>query len=110
MASRSERAFEDLDEEDDFEDLDDGEPDEDEDDDAAFAPLRPADTVQLLHEARQHAETRWLQADGRIAMPAGEMTCRVCGCTDNNGCPGGCIRAAPNLCSRCVFVSTTTRA
>ncbi len=30
-----------------------------------------------------------------------EWTCKVCGCTQNNPCPGGCSWAAPNLCSRC---------
>lgn len=27
--------------------------------------------------------------------------CRVCGCTDEEACPGGCIWAAPDLCSKC---------
>ncbi|HVL65763.1 MAG TPA: hypothetical protein VM364_00745 [Vicinamibacterales bacterium] len=106
MASRAERAlgeiadeFDDLpDDEDDF----DGEPDEDEEDDDYLAPLSPADTVPLLAAARQEAAPRWLQADGRIRMPAGEMTCRVCGCSDSRACRGGCLWAAPNLCSRCV--------
>lgn len=30
-----------------------------------------------------------------------EMECRVCGCSDTRACPGGCIWAAPFLCSRC---------
>lgn len=29
------------------------------------------------------------------------MECAVCGCTDEEACPGGCIWAAPGLCSRC---------
>ena len=28
--------------------------------------------------------------------------CRVCGCTDLDGCPDGCVWATPDLCSRCV--------
>lgn len=28
-------------------------------------------------------------------------TCRVCGCTDERACPGGCYWAAPGLCSSC---------
>jgi hypothetical protein len=28
--------------------------------------------------------------------------CRVCGCTDDRACPGGCSWAEPDLCSRCV--------
>lgn len=30
-----------------------------------------------------------------------EMACRVCGCSYTKPCPGGCIWAAPHLCSRC---------
>lgn len=28
-------------------------------------------------------------------------TCRVCGCTDDHACPGGCYWVKPDLCSRC---------
>jgi hypothetical protein len=28
--------------------------------------------------------------------------CRVCGCTDDRACPGGCWWAAEDLCSACV--------
>ncbi len=28
--------------------------------------------------------------------------CQACGCTDFEACPGGCIWATPDLCSRCV--------
>jgi hypothetical protein len=28
--------------------------------------------------------------------------CRVCGCSDDNACEGGCVWATPDLCSRCV--------
>ena len=27
--------------------------------------------------------------------------CRVCGCTEQNGCPGGCSWLEPDLCDRC---------
>jgi hypothetical protein len=30
-----------------------------------------------------------------------EQTCRVCGCTEANACPGGCWWVADDLCSRC---------
>lgn len=30
-----------------------------------------------------------------------EMVCRVCGCTDDNACPGGCYWVKPDLCSAC---------
>ena len=31
-----------------------------------------------------------------------EAVCRVCGCSQDDACPGGCIWATPDLCSRCV--------
>lgn len=31
----------------------------------------------------------------------GERSCRVCGCTDERACPGGCYWVEPDLCSRC---------
>lgn len=30
-----------------------------------------------------------------------EAVCRVCGCTQNNACEGGCYWVEPDLCSRC---------
>ncbi len=30
-----------------------------------------------------------------------ERTCRVCGCTDSDGCPNGCFWVADDLCSNC---------
>jgi hypothetical protein len=30
-----------------------------------------------------------------------ERKCRVCGCTDNHACPGGCYWVEPGLCSVC---------
>lgn len=34
--------------------------------------------------------------------PDGHGTCRVCGCTDDMACLGGCYWVEPDLCSRCV--------
>jgi len=34
-------------------------------------------------------------------MAKKERSCKVCGCTQNNGCKGGCYWVAPNLCSKC---------
>lgn len=31
-----------------------------------------------------------------------EPVCRVCGCTEDNACPGGCYWVEPDLCSACV--------
>ena len=30
-----------------------------------------------------------------------EPVCRVCGCTEDNACPGGCYWIEPDLCSAC---------
>ncbi len=35
-------------------------------------------------------------------MPFDERKCRICGCTDNCACPGGCYWVEEDLCSRCV--------
>jgi hypothetical protein len=44
-------------------------------------------------------------ADGLIAkvfeMRGGTRTCRECGCTTGDFCPGGCVWVAWDLCSRC---------
>ena len=32
-----------------------------------------------------------------------EAVCAVCGCSQSRACPGGCVWAAPNLCSRCAL-------
>ena len=31
-----------------------------------------------------------------------KATCRICGCTDSNGCWGGCYWEEDDLCSKCV--------
>ncbi len=35
------------------------------------------------------------------------MNCRYCGCTDDQGCPGGCCWVAPRVCSRCAALELT---
>ena len=37
-----------------------------------------------------------------------ERRCRVCGCTWNNACLGGCYWAGPDLCSACVGVDAAS--
>jgi len=36
-----------------------------------------------------------------IVHPAEEQKCRVCGCTQERACPGGCYWVEPTLCSTC---------
>lgn len=48
-------------------------------------------------------------AEGPTILPNGKFIftptgiCRACGCSDEQGCPGGCVWAEPNLCSRCAL-------
>lgn len=37
-----------------------------------------------------------------IEVSEGTQACRVCGCTQERACPGGCFWAEVNLCSECV--------
>lgn len=40
-----------------------------------------------------------------LGMPGFEDNgphCQICGCSEFNACPGGCVWATPTLCSRCV--------
>lgn len=37
--------------------------------------------------------------------PNKERTCRVCGCTESHGCPGGCYWVEKDLCSLCEAIS-----
>lgn len=41
-------------------------------------------------------------ADSDHSEVTPDGTCRVCGCTDLQACPGGCAWVEPNLCSNCV--------
>jgi len=43
------------------------------------------------------------RCDAKVARLEGEpvRTCRVCGCTDELACEGGCAWAGADLCSRC---------
>lgn len=34
--------------------------------------------------------------------------CRVCGCTDDRACPGGCWWVEPDLCSQCQWFNEPT--
>jgi hypothetical protein len=86
----------DLDDEDDDDFEDDLEVDLD-DDDEEF--LTPEGTVEIL--ARAIAEGEGFCRNGKILLPTGQMTCKVCGCTEHRACPGGCFWVVPNLCSKC---------
>jgi len=58
------------------------------------------DATDRLERAAADAPT--IRADGKIVW-TDQGICRVCGCSSEDGCPGGCIWAEPNLCSRCAL-------
>jgi hypothetical protein len=61
-------------------------------------PLSLEDVCARLEAAAAAAPT--IRTDGKFVFSA-QGVCRVCGCTDERACPGGCVWAEPNLCSRC---------
>lgn len=49
-------------------------------------------------------ETYELTVEGRLmrdVLAVSPRTCRVCGCTDDEACEGGCSWIADDLCSEC---------
>ncbi len=54
-----------------------------------------AEIRRILNSAPE--ETLYVTAE-----PRAKQACRVCGCTDDHACPGGCWWAEPGLCNRCV--------
>jgi len=59
-----------------------------------------AEATARLEQAAAEAPT--IRSDGKIVW-SDEGVCRSCGCANEAGCPGGCIWAEPNLCSRCAL-------
>ena len=66
---------------------------------ATWWGMRWDDTVEPQHEpeVRRAAAERMAQRE----VDAIVRTCRVCGCTDERACPGGCYWVAEDLCSVC---------
>jgi len=81
----------DEDQDEDLDDVDDDDPDDDDGDGLAHAIAR-------LDRAAAAAPT--IRPGGKFMFTV-DARCRVCGCTNERACPGGCIWAEPNLCSRC---------
>lgn len=65
---------------------------------------------ELLQAARKDDITDYAAAYGALieferelgAVDSDQHVCAVCGCTDDDGCPGGCHWVLDNLCSRCL--------
>jgi hypothetical protein len=58
----------------------------------------------LVHSARvRRMEGQALQVLIQMMIDAGPVhqVCRVCGCTDDDGCPEGCVWVEIDLCSAC---------
>lgn len=53
-------------------------------------------TVKTHGHCRHHSP-----ADQSAPPGKPEARCRLCGCTDNHACPGGCWWVEPDLCSAC---------
>lgn len=66
-------------------------------------PMHP-DWVRSLRDQCQAAGTKFFfkQFGEWIVPEDGAESCRVCGCTWNNACEGGCMWIEPGLCSNCV--------
>ena len=69
---------------------------------------RPEEIWMFMLQKVVHAPTRAHMDMSIIGhMPALEKAldaqrrCRVCGCTDDNACPGGCYWMEDDLCSEC---------
>lgn len=66
-------------------------------------PMHP-DWVRSLRDQCQAAGTKFFfkQFGEWIVPEDGAESCRVCGCTWNNACNGGCSWVEPGLCSTCI--------
>lgn len=66
-------------------------------------PMHP-DWVRSLHDQCQDASVPfYFKQWGEFIVPEDSAeSCRVCGCTWNNACEGGCSWVEPGLCSNCV--------
>ncbi len=56
------------------------------------------DVNSLLEDMLHQIEKTILPETGESGK---ERTCRICGCTWEHGCPGGCWWVEPDLCSAC---------
>lgn len=84
--------------------------------------MNPADEITMLMEQLSEAHgTLMIVHDGRkcvvtygvghvfgaptlieaLRLAAAVRACRVCGCTDDHACPGGCWWVEGDLCSTC---------
>lgn len=63
------------------------------------------------HENWQIDRGHWWDGVPVSPVPPDDQvpTCRICGCTENNACMGGCYWVQPDLCSSCEEVAGLIR-
>jgi hypothetical protein len=66
-------------------------------DNPSFANWPSVESLLAVHGHQGATELIWLDP----WPEPGAATCRVCGCTDDTACFGGCYWVAPDLCSSC---------
>jgi hypothetical protein len=66
-------------------------------------PLDIWEATAKLERAKAQAPTMIAYGDKVKIVFTLDGVCRVCGCNQHRGCPGGCVWAEPNLCSRCAL-------
>jgi hypothetical protein len=59
-----------------------------------------ADEEVIVRQAEAALASGSLTFD--LAVSALDAVCRVCGCTEEEACEGGCAWAEPDLCTACV--------
>jgi len=66
--------------------------------------LAPDDGTGWINDLLEAEDRDAAEAARQARIAAGfEYACVVCGCSESRACPGGCVWAAPNLCSRCAY-------
>lgn len=73
-----------------------------------FLPLTTGPDLQPYYEAVERAAEALASVSG-VSLELLVRTCRVCGCTDAEACPGGCSWAEADLCSTCPRVPRLPR-
>ncbi len=65
------------------------------------------DGLQEMSEKESLSRDLVLEMIDNILTAGDGPRCRVCGCTDNNACPGGCYWVEDDLCSKCAAKEAT---
>ncbi len=66
-------------------------------------PLHPDWVREIRDECIESGTPFFFKHWGEWIVPEdGAQSCKVCGCTQNNACDGGCSWVRPDLCSSCI--------